>query len=39
MISMYFLYKIYEIHKPYTIKGIKGSLKLLSMYLDKENIA
>ena len=39
MFHMYFLYKIYKVHKPYTWDGIKGSLKLLKMYLDRENIA
>jgi len=39
MWDMYFLYKIYKIHKPYTISGIRGGLKLLKMYLDRENIA
>ena len=38
MIDIYFLYEIYKIYPPYTIRGIKGSLKLLQMYLNKENI-
>ena len=39
MVDMYFLYKIYKIYKPYTLSGIKGSIKLLKMYINKENIA
>lgn len=39
MWRMYKLYKIYKIYPPYTLRGIKQSLKLLKMYLDKENIA
>lgn len=39
MWHMYTLYKIYKIHKPYTLTGIKESVKLLKMYLDRENVA
>lgn len=34
----YRLYRIYEIYPPYTIRGIKGSWKLLQMYLNKEDL-
>ncbi len=39
MLNIYITYEIYKIYKPYTIAGIKGSLKLLKMYLNKEDIA
>jgi len=39
MIHIYFLYEIHKIHKPYTLSGIKESIKLLKMYKDRENIA
>ena len=39
MWRIYRLYKIYKVYKPYTLFGIKHSLKLLKMYMNKENIA
>lgn len=39
IINIYYTYKIYKIYKPYTLSGIKGSIKLLKMYLNKEDIA
>lgn len=36
---MYKTYEIYKIHKPYTVYGIQQSIKLLKLYLDKENKA
>lgn len=36
---LYNLYEIHKIYKPYTLSGIRGSIKLLKMYMDKENIA
>lgn len=39
MWKMYTEYEIYKIYKPYTLHGIRGSWRLLKMYLDKENIA
>lgn len=38
MIETYFHYKIWKAYKPYTISGIKGSWRLLKMYLNKEEI-
>ena len=36
---MYKTYEIYKIHRPYTLSGIRNSIKLLKLYLDKENNA
>lgn len=39
MVNIYFEYEIYKIYKPYTIMGIRGSIRLLKMYFKKEDIA
>lgn len=39
MWHIYILYEVYKIYKPYTLYGIKQSIKMVKMYLDKENIA
>lgn len=39
ILNIYITYEIYKIYKPYTVSGVKGSIKLLKMYLNKEEIA
>lgn len=39
MWTIYREYEIHKIYKPYTIYGIRNSIKMLKLYLDKENNA
>lgn len=39
LLRLYKEYRIYKVYKPYTIYGIRNSVRLLKMYLNKEDIA